>query len=80
MMIKYTFYSHSKAEAIIPNIQKFLGKGSGWIIDSVLDHNINTSKCNPLAGSSFKKLPKELYHPRNGVTNIRNLDDNQCFK
>ena len=62
MMIKYTFYSHSKAEAIISNIQKFLGKGSGWIIDSVLDHN------------------KELYHPRNGVINIRNLDDNQCFK
>ena len=31
---------------IISNIQKFLGKGSGWIIDSVIDHNINISKCN----------------------------------
>ena len=26
---------------IIPNIQKYLGKGSGWIFDSVIDHIIN---------------------------------------
>ena len=26
---------------------KCLGKGSGWITDSVIDHNINTSKYNP---------------------------------
>ena len=38
------------------NIQKYFGKGSGWIIDSVLDHIINISKYNPLAGSSFIKL------------------------
>ena len=29
---------------VISNIQKFLGKGSGWIIDSVIVHNINISK------------------------------------
>ena len=29
---------------IISNIQKSLGKGSGWIIDSVIDHNICISK------------------------------------
>ena len=37
--------------AIISNKQKSLGKGSGWIIDSVIDHNINISWNNPLAGS-----------------------------
>ena len=26
---------------IIANIQKSLGKGSGWIIDSVIDHSIS---------------------------------------
>ena len=53
-----TFYSNSKASAIInesdikdvfesvyssimSNIQKSLRKGSGWIIDSDIDHNIN---------------------------------------
>ena len=38
---------------IITNIQKSLGKGSGWIIDSVIDHTISVSKCNPLVWSSF---------------------------
>ena len=42
----------------ISNIQQSLGKGSGWIIDSVIDHNINISKHNPLAGNSYIKLPK----------------------
>ena len=45
-----------------------LGKGSGWIIDSVIDYNINNSKCNSLAGSSYIKSPKELDH------------HNECFK
>ena len=48
---------------IISNIHKSLGKGLSWIIDSVIDHNIKISKCNPLAGSSCIKLPKELDHP-----------------
>ena len=74
-----TFYLHSKAEAIInqididdiyttvlSRIQKSLGKNSGWIIDSVIEHNINIFKYNPLAGSSYIKLIKELDHPRKG--------------
>ena len=65
---------------IISNIQKCLGKGSGWTIDSVIDHNISISKYNPLTGSSSIKLPKELDHPRKGLINIQNLDDNKCFK
>ena len=79
------FYSSSKAEIIIneshidefqsiytiiiTNIQKSLGKGSGWIIDSVIDHTISISKYNPLARSSYIKLPKELDHPRKGMIN-----------
>ena len=26
------------------------------------------------------KLPKELNHPRKGLINIQNTDDNECFK
>ena len=44
----------------VTNIQKSLGKGSGWIIDLVIDHNINISKYNPLFGSSYTKLPKRF--------------------
>ena len=62
------------------NKHKSLGKGSGWIIDSVIDHTISTSKYNPLAGSSYINLPKIIDHPRKRLINIRNIDDNECFK
>ena len=61
-------------------MQKSLGKSSGWIIDSVNDHTISISKYNLLAGSSYIKLPEELDHPRKGLINIQNIDDNECFK
>ena len=65
---------------IVSNMQKCSGKGSGWIIDAVIIHTISISKYNPLAGSSSIKLLKEFDHPRRGLTNIRNIDDSECFK
>ena len=65
---------------VISNIQKSFQRGSGWINDSVVDHNISISKYNSLAGSSYIKLPKELDHPRKGLINIQNIDNNECFK
>ena len=53
---------------IISNIYNSLGKGPAGIIDSVIDHNI--SKYNPLAGSSYIKLPKELKLPKKSLINI----------
>ena len=49
---------------ILSIMQKSLGKGSDWIIDSVIDHTISISKYNPLAETSYTELPKELNHPR----------------
>ena len=72
--------SQSIYTTIITNIQKSLRKCSGWIIYSVIDHTINFSKYNPLTGSSYIKLPKELDHPRKRLINARNTDDNECFK
>ena len=60
--------------------QTSLEKGLGWIINSLIDHNISISKYNPLAGGSCIKLPKELEHPRKGLVNIQNIDDNGFFK
>ena len=65
---------------IISNIQKYLGKGSSWIIDLVVDHNISIPKYNPLAGSAYIKLPKKINHQRKGLVNVQNIDDNECFK
>ena len=55
---------------------KFLGKGSGGIIDSVDNCTINISKCDSLAGSSYIKIPKELDHLKKSLINIQNTDDN----
>ena len=65
---------------VISDIQKPPGQGSCWITDLVIDHNINISNFNPLAGSSYIKLPRKLDHPRKGLINIQNIDDNECFK
>ena len=65
---------------IISKLQKSLGKVSIWIIDSVIDCNTIILKYNPLAGSIYVKLPKELYHPRKWLINIQNIDDNESFK
>ena len=55
---------------IISNIQKNQGKDSSWIIDSVIDYSINISKYNPVAGTSYTKLPKELNYPQKDLINI----------
>ena len=62
---------------VISNIQKLFRNSSDWIIDSVIDHNINIKKCKPLCGSSHIKLPKEVDHPKKGLINIQN---NAYFK
>ena len=52
------------------SMPKYLGKGSGWNIDPVIDHTICISGYNPLLGSSYIKLPKKLDHVRKGSINI----------
>ena len=61
----------------ISKIQKSLEQCSSWIIDSVTDHDMNISKYNLLAVSSFIKLLKELDHPRKDLINTQNIDDNE---
>ena len=65
---------------IITSIQKSLRKGLVWFINSVIDHTISISKYNPLAGSSYIKLLKELDHARKGLLSVQGIDDHECFK
>ena len=55
-------------------------KAQARVTDSVIDHTIGISKCNPLAASSYIKLSKELDHLRKGLIHVQNTDDNECFK
>ena len=62
---------------ITTNLQKSSGKSLGWITDSVINHTFNISKYNPLAGSSYIKLPKKLDYPGKGLFNVQNFDDKE---
>ena len=73
------FYSHSSESiytTIMSNIQESSGKGSDWIFDSVIENNIDISKYNSWAGSSYIKLSKKVDHQKRGLINIQNMDDN----
>ena len=50
------------------------------MIDSVIDHTIIILKYNRLGGRNYIKLPKELDHPKKGLINIQNTDEDECFK
>ena len=64
---------------IISKINKSFRIGSGWIIDSAIDHNTNISKHKPLIDNNYIKLEKELNHQEKGLINIRKINDNECF-
>ena len=65
-------------EIDIENLLKsvYTTKGLRWITDSVIDHTISISKYNPLAGSSYIKLPKDLEHQKKIFINFQNMNDN----
>lgn len=50
------------------------------MIHSVIDSAINISKDNPLPGTNYIKLPKELNHPKDGLITIQNNDVNKYVK
>ena len=64
MKVKLMMFLNQSTLQLYQIYKKCLGKVSGWIIYSVIEHDINTSKHNHLAGSSYVNLPKKLHHPR----------------
>ena len=46
--MKVTFMMNlNQSIVLLYKTQKFLGDGSGWIMDSFTEHNFNISKHNP---------------------------------
>lgn len=56
-----------------------MSEGSVWTIFSLDEHYINTVISNPLKGSSYIQLPKELRNSEKGLINLKNKDD-ECFR
>ena len=66
-------------EQQLPNgIAVWLSEGSGWVINSIDEHYINTVVYDPLKGSPYIPFPRELRNSSKGLVNIKN-DDNECF-
>ena len=63
---------------ILVSLETFIREGSGWIFDRVEELHIHTVKYEPLKGSSYIPLPKNLA-TKKALINMKNMD-NECFK
>ena len=66
-------------QEILNVIDKWVSKGSGWVINRIDSHYINVTTYKLLHGSSYTELPTELRNPKKGLINIKNKD-NECFR
>ena len=67
------------SENIINKIAQWISEGSGWTVKEINDHYLNINKYQPMKGSSYMKLPKELQNSAKGLINMKNKD-NECFR
>ena len=68
----------SSQQIILNRISQWVSEGSGWIINSIINHYINIAKYNPLNGSSYIDLPPELKNNKSIINMIN--QDNECFR
>ena len=66
-------------QEILNATDKWVSEGSGWVINSINNHNINVTTYKPLHESSYIELPIELQNSAKGLINIKNKDD-ECFR
>ena len=67
------------SENIINKIAQWISEGSGWTVKEINDHYLNIAKYEPMKGSSYIQLPKELRNSAKGLINMKNKD-NECFR
>jgi hypothetical protein len=68
---------HTFMKIIDQKMNDFQERDSGWALESILFLELNINKFNPLRGSSYIPLPKDIVRKR-GVLNIQNVDE-CCF-
>ena len=60
-------------------IEAWSQRGSGWIMDKILEAFINVAQYQPLRGGSYMELPTKLKNKR-AILNIQNRRDNECLR
>ena len=64
---------------ILEKVQQFQNEGSGWVFENIESFDINIAPFEPLSGSSYISLPKNL-EDKKAIINVRNESDHECFK
>ena len=77
-VINHKFSLKNAFKEILYRIDNWINEGSGWIVELIASHYINTSIYGPLSGRFCIKLPAELKSPKKGLINIKN-NDQKCF-
>ena len=54
--------------------------GSGWSIDNISHHTTMIYENRNLVGSKWIPTPASIDHAKNGLVNIKNMDDSECLK
>ena len=66
-------------EKVMSLLTTFASTGSGWVLEKVLKVDVNFARFRPIRGSSYIALPTKIANCR-GLLNIRNHEDQQCFR
>ena len=59
-------------------IEAWSERGSGWIMDKILEAFINVAQYQPMRGGRYMPLPKKLQNKK-AIINVQNRD-NQCLR
>jgi len=59
-------------------IEAWSQRGSGWVVEGILDAFVNVSRYQPLRGGSYIILPEKLKNKK-VIINVKNRD-NQCLR
>ena len=59
-------------------IEAWSERGSGWMMDKILEAFINVARYQPMRGGSYMPLPKKLQNKK-AIINVQNRD-NQCLR
>ena len=63
---------------IINSFEKFLERGSGFVLKEINEMQLDVAKYNPLRGSSYFPLPQSL-GAKKAILNIQNFNDEKCL-
>ena len=81
-VINHKFSLENAFQEILYRIDNWINEGSGWIVELIESQYIKISTYKPLSGRFYKKVPAELGSWKNGIINIKNIDQHQkycCF-